>query len=247
MKKLALFILSFALALSSSQVSANEGYVFEGDSRSERLYVLAATVRSFGEHGRGKNFQKLHPDRRSFYFSLEKCKGENCSEAQKLFLESAHRFADQYNQVLDDNGLSDDLKITILNRPQEGAFPIYLTNGHRLRKFRFDCPVVPAGIFSLPADPHTSDQCSVLMEITENVDKRVHSFLLDFTDLGFTEQKRYSHCISSGLQSTSKDVEFCQIEKKAIVFVHRYLEHGMSEDEVIEIVSKHWDDFEINS
>ena len=244
MKKLALFILSFALTLSSSQVLAQKSYVFEGDLKSERMYLMAATVRD-GEHGSNKPFQRLHPDRRTFYFSTEKCRGENCSEAQKLFLESAQQFADEYNQVLDDNGLLNDLKITILNHPQEGAYPIYLSNS--IHQIRFDCPVVDAGIFSVPTDPHTSDQCSILMEITKNVDKRVHSFLLTFADLGFTQQERYSHCISSGLKSISKDVEFCEIEKKAIVFVHRYLEHGMSEDEVIEIARKHWDDLEINA
>ena len=241
MKKLALLILSFAFALSSLQVSANQGIVFEGDSLSEKFYVLAAAVQTYGEHSPYKVFQRLHPDRRTFYFSLEKCDHDFCSEAYKLFLESAHRFADEYNQVLDDNGLSSDLKITILNRPQEGAYPIYLANNIS-DEFRFDCV---GGL--LRNDPQVSDQCSILLRLSRNVDKRVHPFLLSFTDLGFTRQKRYSHCISSGLKSTSKDMEFCQIEKKAIVFVHRYLKPGMEEDEVVKLIKQHWDDFEINS
>ena len=237
MKKLALLILSFAFALSSSQVSANQGYVFEGDSESEKMYLLANTVSYGGEYGMSKPFKTLHPDRRTFYFSLEKCEGENCSEAQKLFLESAQQFANQYNQVLDDNGLSDDLKITILNHPQEGSFPIYLIDNDYARGVKFDCV---GGL--LRTDPYTSDQCSVSMRITENVDKRVHFFLLDFADLGSTGQKRYSHCISS-----KEGLDFCEIEKKAIVFVHRYLKPGMEKKEVRELFFKHWDDLEINS
>ena len=242
MKKLALFILSFAFALSSSQSLASPGIVIEGDSMSEKMYLLSATLSKGGEYGASKAFfQVLHPDRRTFYFSLEKCDHDFCSEGHKLFLESAHRFADQYNQVIDDNGLSDDLKITILNHQQEGAYPIYLTNNIS-DEFRFDCI---GGLFR--NDPHVSDQCSVLMSLARNPDKRIQSFLLTFADLGFTAQKRYSHCISSGIQSNSKDVEFCQIEKKAIVFVHRYLKPGMEKKEVLELIKQHWDDLEINS
>ena len=237
MKKLALLILSFAFAISSSQVSANQGIVFDGVSESERYYVLAATVRWGGEFGMGKTFETLHPDRRTFYFSIEKCEGENCSQAQKLFLESAERFADEYNQVIDDNGLSDDLKITILNHPQKGAYPIYLSNSLRLSKFDIDCV---GGL--LRNDPYFSDRCNVSMRITKNVDKRVQSFLLTFADLGFTKQARYFNCISG-----KKALDFCEIEKKAIVFVHRYLEYGMKESEVLKLFNQHWDDLKINS
>ena len=242
MKKLALLILSFAFALSSSQVSANQGYVFEDVSESEKMYLLAATVRTYGEYGSNRPFQILHPDRRTFYFSLEKCKGENCSEAQKLFLESAHRFADEYNQVLDDNGLSDDLKITILNHPQEGAYPIYLSNSIHLKKFTFDCTL--EGHLE---SPYLSDQCSVLMRIIKNVDKRISSFLLTFADLGVTKQARYLGCISYVGKTISEDFNLCEIEKKAIVFIHRYLEYGMKESEVLKFFNQHWDDLEINT
>ena len=246
MKKLALLILSFAFALSSSQSFAGKTTLTDQEIlESQKNFVLAATVsKGDGEKEIDEEtpVKFLAPNRRTFYFNTESCGSvRHCLSMREKFDKFSREFARDYNQILEDNNLSDNLKIEIVSESEEAAINILFTDSIGVRSY---------GIYCSDSDInyYTDDGCETFMNYQAKRPRNmIHYFLLNVASLGYTNQILYSGCISRGHGSTSKDLNFCEIEKKAIVFVHRYLKPGMKKAEVEKLFDKHWDDLEINA
>ena len=244
MKKLALFILSFAFALSSSQSFAAKSSLIDPEElKWEKLYVLAMTVSDGAENEVDEEmpFQILAPNRRTFYFNDENCgSSRHCLLMKNEFDKFSLEFARDYNQVIEENNLSDDLKIEIVSTPEEAAITIYLTDLYGVKSYSVRCPD------SEDINYHTDDGCDTLMNYEARHPRNmIHYYLLEYASLGFTKQKPYSDCTSFGYASTKEDAILCELEKKAIVFVHRYLEPGMKKAEVEKLFDKHWLEIEL--
>ena len=237
MKKLVLLILSFTLSFQVFAQEISKEYLDKA-LEIERNYLLAVTTGNEGEHTIGKRpYGRIADSTPTFYISTKKCKTDRCFQSRDRAYNSAVTFANDYNQLMKDNGLSNKSFITVSSKENLwNAVPIHLVDNLNSAVGRWNCG---KGV------KRTGNRrmCNIKILIGGNsyIPNVVAHEMLNIVAFEDTRQSEFDGCISSDKTYLITTYEgLCEVEKRAIVFALNHLRPGMRKGAVGNAFDKYW-------